>query len=523
MTLSNRSHSHFQTYSDTPQSVSLLNQSVSFLNQSVLLLKQNCSDSLYTLQNNLYMLQKRVLEKRVLAFLFSCLAIGLAMLITPQTAQAQSAVPAPTVSVAPDVGALWNKAPVDIKAHGLAENEYFFEGTTSVGAYKSRMIVRRPLNPWRFNGTVIVEWMNASSGFDIDVDFLSLLPLIEKEGFAYVAVTSQQVTVDFLRNRDPARYGSLNMAESPPLQPAANEVFSQAAKALLSNGNVIDPLQGLKVKRLIAIGQSQSSARLTTYVNSIHGLTLQPIFNAFVLHAGGDAPTRFPVPVFKLNSENEAPTYFGFRSVANLNYRYWEVPGSSHQPLEGNDYANSILAAGRGAPLSCPFPFQGPGGPVGIDPVLRAAVHHLNNWVISGKKPPEAPLMTMLPNGLNPAEGIIQRDTYGNALGGIRMPQQEAPVARNTPSYGCFIAVGPISIPLNLLPQYDAFDGNADPAVDPTDTYYEPASAKALYGSHSWYVTKFSLAAAKAALAGFILDFDAQQLISGAAKSDIAK
>jgi hypothetical protein len=131
----------------------------------------------------------------------------------------------------------------------------------------------------------------------------------------------------------------------------------------------------------------------------------------------------------------------------------------------------------------------------------------------------------MLPELLNPLVGVIQRDTYGNARGGIRMPQQEAPVARNTPSYGCTVTLPslPISIVLNLLPQYDAFDGNADPAVDPTDSYTEPASAKALYGNHNAYVNKFTLATNKAATAGFILDFDAQKLIAEATNSDIAK
>ncbi len=445
--------------------------------------------------------------------------------VSSQTAHAQAAVPTPIVSAVPNVGTQWNKAPVDLAAHGLTESEYYFEGSTSIGAYKSRMIVRRPANAQKFNGTVIVEWMNASSGFDIDVDFLSLLPLIEREGYAYVAVTAQQSSVDFLKNRDPLRYGALTMAEVPLLQPASNEVFSQAGQTLLNKINPVDPLRGLKAKRLIAIGQSQSSQRLTNYVNSVHGLTLLPVFNAFVLHSGGDAPTRFPVPVFKINSENEAPSYFGSRALANANYRYWEVPGSSHQPLEGNDYANSLLAAGRGAPLSCPFPFEGPGGPVGIDPALRAAVAHLNNWIIFGKKPPQAPFIAMTPDLLNPFVGVIQRDTYGNALGGIRMPQQEAPVARNTPSYGCSIAVPfpPFKIVLNLLPQYDAFDGNNDPAVDPTDSYAEPESAKALYGNHLRYVAKFSAATVKAALNGYILDFDAKQLIETAAKSDIAK
>jgi hypothetical protein len=63
----------------------------------------------------------------------------------------------------------------------------------------------------------------------------------------------------------------------------------------------------LQAERLIAIGQSQSSARLTTMIGSVHGQTLAPVYAGYVPHAGGAAPTRFPVPVLKLDSKNEAP------------------------------------------------------------------------------------------------------------------------------------------------------------------------------------------------------------------------
>src|SRR5262249_24373502 len=159
--------------------------------------------------------------------------------------------------------------------------------------------------------TVIVEWLNASAGFDKDVDYLSLVPLVTRDGYVYVGVSSQQVTVEFLRKRDEARYGKLTMTDAMPSHPAAFEVFSQAGMALRKNGRGEDPLGGLRAARLIAIGQSQSSGRLTTFINTVHGLTLAPVYDAILPHSGGGPPTRFPVPIIKLNSENEAPGYFG--------------------------------------------------------------------------------------------------------------------------------------------------------------------------------------------------------------------
>lgn len=453
--------------------------------------------------------------------------VSLLALMGGATLASPTAVTAPRVSLPPAAGTMFNQARVTLARYGVSEKEFFFEGSTSAGAYKSRMIVRRPLQAKRFNGTVIVEWMNASSGNDLDVDFLPVLPLIAEQGYAYVGVTSQQVTVNFLRNWDAPRYGTLTMAEVLPAQSAAFEVFSQAGKALLDNGTGVDPLGGLRAKRLIALGQSQSSSRLTTMISTVHGLTLEPVYDAYIPHAGGGAPTRFPVPVLKLNSENEAPGYFGSRAASDLQYRYWEVPGTAHSPLDSNQYALDLLTLVRGSFPQCPFPAEGPGGPVPIDPVLRAAVAHVDTWVRTGHAPPHAPLIDMTPSPTNPAQGVIQRDQFGNALGGIRLPQQEVPTGRNTPSFGCLVnAPPPIGqIVLATFPQWDAFDGGADPAVDPTDRVNasEPTSPKALYRSHGRYVLRFLGATLAVENEGFILKSDALKLFLDAVTSDVAK
>jgi hypothetical protein len=291
--------------------------------------------------------------------------------------------------------------------------------------------------------------------------------------------------------------------------------------ALRNNGAGVDPLGGLEAERLIAIGQSQSSSRLTTYVNTVHGLALEPVYDAFLPHAGGPAPTRFPAPVLKLNSENEAPGYFGQRGVSDPLYRYWEVPGSAHSANASTQYTIDLLTAVRGSFPRCPFPHEGPGGPADIDPVIRAAVVHLDAWARTGDPPPAGPLIDIVPSPTNPGTGVIQRDRFGNGLGGIRLPEQEVPTGRNSPSFGC--VVPELGITLATFPQWDAFDGGADPAVDPTDTYTEPASPRALYRSHGRYVARFVAATRATERAGFILRADAWQLASDAAASDIAR
>jgi hypothetical protein len=99
--------------------------------------------------------------------------------------------------------------PLDLASHGYVEREYFASGTatafkaksmpsngkwsitpTTSASYRTRILVRRPANPARFNGTVIVEWMNVSGGESApDWDYLN--PMLMRDGYAYVAVSAQ--------------------------------------------------------------------------------------------------------------------------------------------------------------------------------------------------------------------------------------------------------------------------------------------------------------------------------------------
>src|SRR5262245_1700194 len=71
----------------------------------------------------------------------------------------------------------------DLAARGYVEEEFFIEGTanrynTTPQAtatvldkdhpYKTRIVVRRPADAKRFNGTVLVEWYNVTNNFDAE-------------------------------------------------------------------------------------------------------------------------------------------------------------------------------------------------------------------------------------------------------------------------------------------------------------------------------------------------------------------
>ena len=162
-----------------------------------------------------------------------------------------------------------------LEALGYVEQEWFFSGdavcyshvagtdrgfdgcwqaepTRSV-PFASRMLVRRPSDPAKFNGTVVVFWANVSLGFDIFTGESTRL----YEGCAFVGVTSQRTAVEGyrdgppygLRSWDPERYGNLSI----PTDDASYDIFTQAARLLGCRRptGALDPLGGLDVRHVM--------------------------------------------------------------------------------------------------------------------------------------------------------------------------------------------------------------------------------------------------------------------------------
>lgn len=58
--------------------------------------------------------------------------------------------------------------------------------------YVTRALVRRSVDPARFNGTVIVEWLNVTLDQDIDFVFGATRELLVREGYAWIGVSAQR-------------------------------------------------------------------------------------------------------------------------------------------------------------------------------------------------------------------------------------------------------------------------------------------------------------------------------------------
>jgi len=248
----------------------------------------------------------------------------------------------------------------ELAVNGYIEEEYFIDGlantyNTPAGAtgsiattnnpYKTRIVVRRPADKARFNGTVLVEWYNVTNGFDAENLWFFAWEHILRAGYVWVGVSAQKVGVDRLKSwPNTTRYSTLNISSDA----VAYDAFSQAGQAIRHPGG-IDVLGGLKPKTIIATGESQSAQRLSVYVNSI--MPLGNVYDGvYLLSNFGQAIRTDPVvPIFKTLFEWDTQT--GEASVRQSDssvFHRWEVAGTAHvdhhlrlsrEPLELRDLA----------------------------------------------------------------------------------------------------------------------------------------------------------------------------------------
>jgi Alpha/beta hydrolase domain len=225
--------------------------------------------------------------------------LGMALVLACIPALADVAVPqvtgpvaAPDVPGAPSHNYIFFASNHDLAAHGYVEEEFFIRGTASTynlpddntGSvkdsglpYYTRVVVRRPADPRRFNGTAVVEWYNVTNQFDAENFWFFDWEHMMRAGYVWVGVSPQTVGVAALKKWSPACYGALDVGKvvagsGPPGGPDADamsyDIFSQVAAALRHPGGT-DMLHGLKAKVILAAGESQSAGRLCQFGSAL--------------------------------------------------------------------------------------------------------------------------------------------------------------------------------------------------------------------------------------------------------------
>jgi len=333
-------------------------------------------------------------------------------------------------------------------------------------AFRTRIVVVRPGEPARFDGTVFVEWFNVSGGLDAAPDFLFLHRHLLREGAAWVGVSAQKAGIDGgglvpgmpLKQADAARYGALDH----PGDAYAFGIFDAVGR-LVRDGGALGPLAP---RCVIAVGESQSAAYLVTHVNAVD--PLERVYDAYLVHgrpgaaaaldgasfrpaADGDVQDVGAIlsaaahrvrddaraPVLTLQSETDVVLLGGGRARQpdSERFRLWELAGAAHFDTYGLLATHADRAgvdvqelarelAPRRELLGMAAECCVNAGPQ-QHYVAQAAAHHLVHWVRDGTPPPEAPRLETA----DPAGTALVRDALGIARGGIRTPWVEAPSA----------------------------------------------------------------------------------------------
>ena len=326
----------------------------------------------------------------------------------------------------------------DLAAAGYVEEELRASGTArsyaehAPAAYATRVVVRRPESGG--SGTLVVEWLNVSSGQDAGPDWTYLAAEIVRRGHTWAGVSAQHVGVEGgpaavsagvalqgLRDLDPERYADL----AHPGDAYSYDIYSQVARGLAAD---------LGASCVLAVGESQSAYALTTYANVAQSDA--GVFDGLLVHSRGGAalPLGVPgrgidlaermggepvpirsdlgVPVIVVQTETDLfgrLDYLPARQPDAELFRLWEVAGTAH--------ADRFQIGEFESFLGCPDPVNR-GQQVYV---VRAALRWLESWARGGPAAPVSPRLSAVGSG-------FALDAVGNALGGVRTPVVEAPV-----------------------------------------------------------------------------------------------
>jgi hypothetical protein len=412
-------------------------------------------------------------------------------------------------------------------AEQLSDGQWDAEASGTAD-YTTRIVVLTPTDTDLFNGTVLVEWLNVSGGIDAPALWFMAHREMIRAGFAYVAVSAQSVGVEggqsllgtdmSLKTLDPQRYADLHH----PGDAYSFDIFSQVGE-LLQAEDTTEVLGSLLPDTVLAVGESQSAMFLTTYVNAVDPLAA--VFDGFLVHSrfGPAAPldgasildspdvpqqvrfrTDLRVPTITVITETDLigarlPGYYPARQPDYDMLRAWEIPGTSHAdnytirvgfidtgaaPLEKlvEAYTPTDSLMGQQLPHFVNFAPQ-------HHYVLQAALAELSRWVRTGEPAPVAARLDV--TDTDPPALVL--DAEGIALGGIRTPWVDVPIARTS-------GLVDSDLPMAFL------FGSGEP--------FDADTLARLYpGGVAEYIDRFTAALDSAIAAGFLLAADRDEIL----------
>ncbi len=459
-----------------------------------------------------------------------------------------------TESSHPYCAMAFSRCRMNLADYAYVEEEYFLSGTANVYdldengrlyikyealPYKNRILVRRPRDIRNYSGRVLMDILNASSGYDIEDGWDRFHNYCLDAGHAYVGITSKPLCVQALKNFDFARYRSLNWSSAQPAaQPAGRyafgsiegteeglvwDILSQTAN-LLRCGGTENCLGGYPADYINLSGQSQSGMYLNTYTNYFHRYLKtengQKLFDTYLNIVGaasrrplcqtpfGEEPARIQSPVREkidspyalISSEGDMFLFQGMRALSwpedsdteDNKIRYYEIPGTPHTNIVCkvlNSYEETDKTGVIRPPVA-PETIEGLND-TPLEYYVCGILELLYKWWAFGTAPPKAARFS------RDAHGELVRDAHGNVMGGLRTPFVDIPAA----SY----------LGRSTKFEQGAMCGEKIP--------FSFEKMIALYGSLEAYLSDFGVYVARQIEEGFILPADARRMIQWAERT----
>ncbi|BBP64585.1 hypothetical protein PHLH5_21260 [Pseudomonas sp. Cab53] len=434
----------------------------------------------------------------------------------------------------------------DLDGQRYVEQEFYLQGVapaiTASGQqlfdapYTTRILVRKPADPARFNGTVVIEpfsWFGergagwiltrdyllrrgyAYVGYTLNINrppvdpkFLSDTPAAEAE---QIAQYGRIVNFEFMRRFDYARYAPLASYYDPerftrgnapdPFAPQSQGIGAQLA-LLLKTPSAQGPLAGLDVRRIYVNSWAVTAQVWMDYLDQGRHQQWRmpdatPLIDAYMTgrmaygEVGGDVirvPRQMPagVPFVTVYSQSELmhDVIEGIDlppDTDNPQIRYYEVTGMPHLRLAdlGTEHTEKVAAdIGKGDDPQCRTLYDEP-----AEVVVAALLDGMDQWVREGKPMPRAQRV------LRAGKTAARDPVTGNLQGGVRPPWIQVPSATylTDQETGCGLI-------------YD------------TKAPYSKERLGKRYGSFSQYQQQFEEAKATAIQQGYLLPEDAPDL-----------
>jgi hypothetical protein len=416
-----------------------------------------------------------------------------------------------------------------LEAFGYVEEEWIASGEVEGRPYRTQLTVRRPQDPARFSGTLLVEPVHAASAAPMWI-YTSLYQM--RSGHGWVAVCSQKTVLDaFVKPTNPDRYAALDIwSDVPPEEATVNalalprdpagiqrrieqmkrvNVLSSAilaqVGAALTAPSSDGPFSANPVHDAILMGHSQTGMVVTNYILSAHddhrSADGSPIFHGY-FPSGAPAVQFGPrdVPLVQVVSEGDIShpangpmrvdrSYRRYDSDDPTDrYRLYELAGAGHMNTRFPPYSEN--ATWQMDPT-------GTAGAVSADAIMNSLPHgemfavsldHLVRWVGEGVLPPR---VTRIETG---DDGLFVKDECGNSRGGVRCAQMDVPRNRYFPNPG----TNP--------------DGTPAFGVVGVEEPLSSETLKGMYRDHQDYVDRFNRRVDELINEGWLLPADADEM-----------